>query len=74
MIKAIIFDFDGVIVNEYSKHYELSQKQITSLTEEEFKRLFEGNVHAEREKLKERFTDFDLNFGVLTSKKAIEVN
>lgn len=60
MIKAIIFDFDGVLVNEYQKHYELSKKGINNLTEEEFKRLFEGNIHAEREKLKERHTGFDI--------------
>ena len=60
MIKAIIFDFDGVLVNEYQKHYEFTKKGIRDLTEEEFKRLFEGNIHAERAKLKQRDTDFDI--------------
>ena len=60
MIKVIIFDFDGVIVNEYSMHYELSKKQIRGITEDEFKKLFEGNIHTEREKLKSRDTGFDL--------------
>lgn len=59
MIKLVIFDFDGVIINEYAKHYELSQKQITGLTKEEFKKLFEGNINVEREKLKSRNTGFD---------------
>lgn len=60
MIKVVIFDFDGVLLNEYSKHYELTTKQIDGITEEEFKRMFEGNVHEETNKLKERDTGFDL--------------
>lgn len=60
MIKAIIFDFDGVIVNNYEQHYQLSEKKTIDLTREEHKKLFEGNIHAEREKLKHRDTGFDL--------------
>lgn len=60
MIRCVVFDFDGVIDDNYEKHFALSQRQIAGLTREEHRRLFEGNIHAEREKLKHRTTDFDL--------------
>ncbi|MFC1723970.1 HAD family hydrolase [Nanoarchaeota archaeon] len=71
MIKVIIFDFDGVIINEYQAHFELSKKQITGLTEDEFKRLFEGNIHSEREKLKSRDTGFDIKYHFDEHKKKV---
>ena len=74
MIKIIIFDFDGVIVNEYVMHYELSKKQITNLTENEFKKLFEGNIHSEREKLKSRDTGFDIKHHFNEYKKTLSSN
>jgi len=73
MIKVIIFDFDGVIVNEYLIHYELSKKQITNLTETEFKKLFEGNIHSEREKLKSRDTGFDTKHHFNEHKKTVVI-
>lgn len=73
MIKIIIFDFDGVIINEYSMHYELNKKQITGLTEDEFKGLFEGNVHLQREKLKSRDTGFDIKSNFNEYKKTIKI-
>jgi FMN phosphatase YigB (HAD superfamily) len=60
MIKAVLFDFDGVIEDNYEKHFELSKKQIKDLTREEHRKLFEGNIHIERQKLKPRLTGFDL--------------
>lgn len=60
MIKVLIFDFDGVIEDNYELHFELSQKQITGLTREEHRKLFEGNLHVERAKLEARNTGFDL--------------
>ena len=59
MIKLIIFDFDGVIDNNYELHFELSVKKFIDFTREEHKKLFEGNIHIEREKLKHRDTGFD---------------
>ena len=59
MIKTIIFDFDGVLIDSYELHYQMSRKQIKDLTREEHKKLFEGNIHVQREKMKERFTDFE---------------
>lgn len=73
MIKVIIFDFDGVIVNEYPVHYELSKKQTRDLTELEFKRLFEGNIHSEREKLRSRDTGFDVKHHFDEHKKTITI-
>ena len=69
MIKAIIFDFDGVITNNYEQHYQLSVKKIRDITREEHKKLFEGNIHIEREKLKDRDTGFDLLKEFSDSKK-----
>ncbi|PIR03956.1 MAG: hypothetical protein COV59_02115 [Candidatus Magasanikbacteria bacterium CG11_big_fil_rev_8_21_14_0_20_39_34] len=60
MIKLIIFDFDGVLLNNYELHYNFSQNQITDITREEHRRLFDGNIHIEREKLAHRNTGFDL--------------
>ena len=71
MIKIIIFDFDGVIINEYLTHYELSKKQIRYLSEDEFKGLFEGNIHSEREKLKSRDTGFDIKHHFNEHKKKV---
>jgi len=69
MIKAIIFDFDGVIIDNYEQHYQLSSKKIRDITREEHKKLFEGNIHIEREKLKDRDTGFDLLKEFSDSKK-----
>lgn len=59
MIKLIMFDFDGVIDNNYELHFDLSVKKFIDFTREEHKKLFEGNIHVEREKLKHRDTGFD---------------
>ena len=60
MIKIIIFDFDGVILDNYELHYSFIQKQITNITREEHRRLFDGNINVEREKLSHRNTGYDL--------------
>lgn len=67
MKKLILFDFEGVLKNHYDLHYELSSKQFKDLTKEEHKKLFEGNIHVEREKLKHRDTGFDIK-GVFNKK------
>jgi len=54
-----MFDFDGVIDNNYDLHFGLSEKKFTDITREEHRKLFEGNIHIEREKLKHRDTGFD---------------
>jgi HAD superfamily hydrolase (TIGR01549 family) len=60
MIKLIMFDFDGVIDNNYNLSFELCCKKFLNITVEEHKKQYDGNVHLEREKLKERDTGFDL--------------
>jgi len=60
MTKLIIFDFDGVIDNNYNLSFELCSKKFLNITVEEHKKQYDGNVHLEREKLKEKDTGFDL--------------
>lgn len=45
MIKAIIFDFDGVIINTYENHYQTYKKKFKNLNREIHKKIFEGNIH-----------------------------
>jgi len=59
MIKLIMFDFDGVIDNNYNLNFELCSKKFLNITVEEHKKQYDGNVHLEREKLKDRDTGFD---------------
>jgi len=73
MIKLIIFDFDGVIEDNYELHYALSKKQIVDITREEHKKLFEGNIHLERAKLSHRDTGFDLRKHFSDAKKDMEI-
>ncbi|MBI2573123.1 HAD family hydrolase [Candidatus Woesearchaeota archaeon] len=73
MLKCIIFDFDGVLMDNYEKHYELCTQKYKGITREEHKQLFDGNIHLQREKLKSRETDFDLHnaMGEYKSKASI---
>ncbi len=73
MIKLIIFDFDGVIENNYELHFKLSKKQIKNLTREEHRKLFEGNIHLERAKIRSRCTDFDLKKHFSDAKKNMRI-
>jgi phosphoglycolate phosphatase len=59
MIEIIIFDFDGVIINEFEEHYSFYKKRIEGLTKEEFKSLFEGNLHEKLKSFKERDRGLD---------------
>ncbi|MCK5449421.1 HAD family hydrolase [Candidatus Pacearchaeota archaeon] len=51
MIKAIVFDFDGVLLDTYENHYQTYAKKYQDLDRETHKRLFEGNIHEMRSKL-----------------------
>lgn len=73
MIKLVIFDFDGVIVNEYAKHYEFLSKRIRELTEEEFKWIFEGNFHERLENFKDRDLGKDEKNNLNEYKKTIKI-
>jgi phosphoglycolate phosphatase len=44
MNKAILFDFDGVIVDTFSFCYEISKKNAPDLTEQGFRDRFKGNI------------------------------
>ncbi len=54
-----MFDFDGVIDNNYGLNFELCSKKFLNMTVEEHKKQYDGNVHLEREKMKDRDTGFD---------------
>ena len=60
MVKLIVFDFDGVILDNYELHYQMCKVGINDLSREEHRRLFDGNIHVEREKLKDRNTGYDI--------------
>ncbi len=60
MLKVILFDFDGVIDNNYELHYELMEKTYTGISREEHRVLFEGNIKQEIAKIQDRNTGFDL--------------
>lgn len=74
MKKIILFDFDGVIENNYEMHFEASQKQYINLTREEHRKFFEGNVHVEREKFVHRHTGYDARTPFNEAKKTTVMN
>jgi len=51
MIKAIAFDFGGVLVDTYEYHYQTYFRKYKDLTREMHKQLFDGNVLELRDKL-----------------------
>lgn len=71
MIKLLIFDFDGVIEDNYELHFEMSKKKTKDMTREEHRKLFEGNIHVERAKLEHRDTGFDLRTHFCNAKKDV---
>ena len=72
-MKLIIFDFDGVLDDNYELHYQLSKKKITDISREEHRKLFEGNIHVEREKMKNRDTGFDFLSHFNNARKNTEI-
>jgi len=58
-LKIIVFDFDGVIEENYELHYQLSKIKIKNITREEHKKQFEGNIHLARAKFGKRNTNFN---------------
>ncbi len=48
MIKAIIFDFDGVIADTFDFAYKINHQLFPELTVEEYRSLFEGNINDHR--------------------------
>ena len=52
MLKGIGFDFDGVLLDTYEKHYQMYYKKYEGMTRELHKKLFEGNIHETKSKIK----------------------
>jgi phosphoglycolate phosphatase len=73
MIKLIMFDFDGVIDDNYELNFELSGKKFIYITREEHRKLYEGNIHTEREKMKGRDTGFDFLYHLSNTRKTREL-
>lgn len=44
-MKAILFDFDGVIVDTFSFCYRIMSERYGGITEEEYRAKFEGNIN-----------------------------
>jgi len=45
MKNYILFDFDGVIADSYSVAFDVQKKICPNITEEEYKKRFEGNIN-----------------------------
>jgi phosphoglycolate phosphatase len=45
MIKAVLFDFDGVIHDTYEHSFDINKTMYPNLTEEEYKKWFDGNIY-----------------------------
>jgi phosphoglycolate phosphatase len=48
--KHLLFDFDGVIADSFEQAYEVSSSIIKSLTKDEYRSQFEGNIYDSLEK------------------------
>jgi phosphoglycolate phosphatase len=57
--KIIVFDFDGVIEENYELHYQLSKIKTKNITRKEHKKQFESNIHINRAKFGQRNTKFN---------------
>lgn len=51
MIKVVAFDFDGVLLDTYEKHYEIYEKRYKNMNKEIHKWLFEGNIVERRKNI-----------------------
>ncbi len=45
MLKAILFDFDGVIANTFDFCYQINKSLGSGLTEDQYRDLFNGNIN-----------------------------
>lgn len=52
--KIVLFDFDGVIVDSFDICYGITSKAHKSLSKDEFRGFFEGNIYEAEEKLLEQ--------------------
>ena len=68
-----MFDFDGVIDDNYELNFELSGRKFIYLTREEHRKFYEGNIHIERGKLQSRDTGFDFLYQLSKTRKEREL-
>ena len=59
MIKAIIFDFDGVLVNTYENHYSIYERKYENMNRDIHKKLFDGNILELKDSLKIKDKELD---------------
>ena len=50
MIKAIFFDFDGVIADTYDLNFQINKQLYPDVTKQEFLDLFMGNIYSKKNK------------------------
>jgi len=58
MIKAVLFDFDGVIHNTFDRVFAINQQIKPSITVEEYLGYLDGNIYANMNITKEKSTMF----------------
>ncbi|MCA9488132.1 MAG: HAD family hydrolase [Nanoarchaeota archaeon] len=51
MLKAIIFDFDGVLFDDYEEHYQAYKKRYKDMTRKLHSKAYEGNILEAKENL-----------------------
>ncbi|MBI4896538.1 MAG: HAD family hydrolase [Candidatus Aenigmarchaeota archaeon] len=61
MIKAVLFDFDGVLVNTYEASFQRHAQKYANMDRETHKKLFEGNVLETRQKLVTKDAALDMD-------------
>jgi len=74
MVKLIVFDFDGVLEDTYESNYRFLTKEISNLTREEYKSLFDGNVYKKLALLAHRDTGFDSLESIDEERKILTTN
>jgi len=75
MVKAVIFDFDGVICNTLDLAYSINNKLFPEMSLDDYKNLFDGNVYKNgnftTESMKEFFKQQDEKFQELRIENSI---
>lgn len=76
MLKGIIFDFDGVLFDDYEEHYDIYIRKYKNMNREVHRKAFEGNIIESKEKLlvKDNSVDIKKELKELLFKKGIYKN
>ncbi|MBI2582148.1 HAD family hydrolase [Candidatus Woesearchaeota archaeon] len=69
MVKAIVFDFDGVLVDSFSACYIPASMKYEDLSPEEYKSWFLGNIYEKKttKKIKDETFDFLTTYSTILS-------